>query len=233
MNTSPPLLSFEHVSCVYSLRSSMFTRKKFSALTDVSFSLYPGETLGVIGKNGAGKSTILRLLSGIIAPTSGRIQRQAGLSVSLLSLQVGFDSELSGRDNIALSGLLLGFSMREIRRLEDGIIDFAALGEYIESPIKTYSTGMRARLGFAIAVHLTPDVLLIDEVLGVGDIEFRKKAVSAIKAKVISNQTVVLVSHDMNTLRSLSDRVVWIEDGVTIMEGVAGEVIDKYLAERT
>lgn len=230
MSTHPSFISVRNVGCTFTVRKGFFSFKEYEALKNVSFDIYQGETLGIIGRNGAGKSTLLRLLSSIILPNSGSISRPEKLSVSLLSLQAGFDLELSGRMNAILSGMLLGFSKSAIEARLDGIAQYAELEAFFDSPLKTYSTGMRARLGFAVGMELSPDVLLVDEVLGVGDTEFRKKAVETMKSKMRSEQTVVFVSHDMHTVKTLCDRVVWVEDGVTRLEGAAEDVVATYLS---
>lgn len=227
---STTLLDLNHIGCCFKIRQGLFRSKQYIALRDVSFDVRKGETLALIGRNGAGKSTLLRLISGIYKPDTGTITRQRHLSVSLLTLSAGFDPELPGRVNAILSGMLLGFHRKEIEAKLDDIIAFAELEHAIDDPLKTYSSGMRARLGFAIGVEMSPDVLLVDEVLGVGDINFRKKAVAAMKNKMASDQTVVFVSHDMNTVKNLCDRAVWIEEGVTRMLGNATEVVDAYIA---
>lgn len=197
------------------------------ALEDVSFELYPGEVLGVVGRNGSGKSTLLRLLAGIIAPDRGRVINR-GVRVSLLSLQVGFARHLSGRRNIVLSGLLLGVEMKVIQEKIEEIIAFAELEEFIDEPIATYSSGMTARLGFAIAFQMNPEVLLIDEVLGVGDGAFAAKSSQMLRERIQSNNTVVLVSHNARRTLELSDRVVWIDRGRTRAVGPAAEIMEQY-----
>lgn len=185
---------------------------KFWALEDVSFKVLEGETLGVIGKNGAGKSTLLRLLGGLIVPDRGRIFR-ADVKSTVLSLGVGFDMRITGKDNIILSGLLLGFKKRHLYKIMPQIIELADLGDFINEPIITYSEGMKARLGFAIAYYAETDVILLDEALAPGDQEFRKKAADMIKKKMKSeNQTVVFVSHEMDLIHELCDRVVKVEN---------------------
>ncbi len=173
MNT--PLITLENVGCRYKYRKSRFSFGHHDALKDINMTLHRGETLGVIGRNGAGKSTLLRLVAGIIEPDFGRIITPQPVTVSLLTLQIGFSNELSGRDNAILGAMLLGHSKKEaLERVED-IKDFSELDTWFEEPIKFYSSGMRARLGFAVAIEMCPDVLLVDEVLGVGDESFRKK----------------------------------------------------------
>ena len=220
-----PVLALRNVGVFYQRRGGV----RHWALEDVSIDLAQGETLGVIGRNGAGKSTLVRLLSGIIRPDRGEYVNH-GYQASLLSLQVGFVSHLSGRENIVLTGLLLGMSLRDIRSRLDEIVAFAELEEFIDEPIDTYSSGMRARLGFSAAFHVDPDVLLIDEVLGVGDAEFVEKSKAVMQERIRSDKTVVLVSHNANVVRSLCDRVVWIDRGRTVAEGKTDEVLGLYQA---
>jgi len=222
-----PLISLKNVGVSYKLSRSIFSTQKYAALKDVSFDIYRGDSIGVVGRNGAGKSTLLRLLAGIISPDSGAIVSNQE-TTALLSLQAGFNGELDGRANAILNGMLLGFTkLQMIEKIED-IIAFSELGDAIHKPVKTYSTGMRARLGFAIAVHIHPEVLLVDEILGVGDADFREKSTAVMKERLGSDQTVVLVSHQANIIKSLCNRAVWIEDGVTKMEGDAITVVSAY-----
>ena len=197
------------------------------ALKDVSFDLYHGETLGVIGRNGVGKSTLLRVMAGIIAPDRGEMINRSGRA-SLLSLQVGFVAHLTGRENAMLSAMLLGMSRREARLKLDEIVSFSGLGDFIDEPVGNYSSGMRARLGFAVSFHVDPDILLIDEVLGVGDAEFKQKSTIAMKERIRSDRTVVMVSHNLQTMRELCDRVVWLEKGHTVAEGPTEYVVGLY-----
>lgn len=185
----------------------------FEAVKHVSFNVEKGEILGIIGKNGSGKSTMLKALAGIFSPDSGTIDTK-DYSVSLLSIGVGFQKELSGRENILLSGMLLGFSEAEIREKMDGIIEFAELGKFIDMPVKTYSSGMHSKLAFSITAILETDIMLIDEVLSVGDEKFKKKSYNKMKS-LISNKdrTVVIVSHSISTLKDLCDKVMWMHDG--------------------
>lgn len=222
-----PVVEVEHVAVVYKRRRGLFAHDSFEALRDVSFNLYHGESLGIIGRNGAGKSTLLRLLAGILEPDRGCLVT-AGLKTALLSLQVGFDGNLSGRYNAILSGMLLGFGRRHILEILPEIIAFAELEEFIDQPLRTYSTGMRARLGFSVAFHLDPDILLIDEVIAVGDEAFRKKSYEVMEERIRSDRTIVLVSHTPETLHKLCNRVVWIEDGETRLEGGVKEVLAAY-----
>lgn len=198
------------------------------AVKNVSYTVSRGEILGVIGKNGSGKSTMLRTLAGIFRPDSGTIDLK-GNSVSLLSLGVGFNNELSGRENIKLSGLLLGFSEKQIDERLESIIEFSEIGEHIENPVKTYSSGMHSKLAFSISVNLETDILLVDEVLSVGDERFKKKSKNRMKELILDeSRTVVIVSHDLNSVLELCDRVLWLHDGETKMIGKTEDVINAY-----
>lgn len=222
-------ISLRNVAICYQIRKSFLRWHCFEAIKDVSFDLYHGETLGLIGRNGAGKSSLLRLIAGIIAPDRGTVTNY-GYSVSLLSLQLGFEPNLSGVDNIILSAMLLGISKRKAQAAIAEIIEFAELGAFIYDPIRTYSSGMVARLGFSIAIILQPDVLLIDEIMGVGDVEFRKKSSTALQNKLRSEQTVVLVSHASEQIKTLCDRVIWIENGMNFREGPSAQIVEDYEA---
>lgn len=221
-------IKLESVGVSYKKRSKLFSSNKFWALRDVSFNLYRGETLGVIGRNGVGKSTLLRLLAGIISPDKGKVLNY-GVTASLLSLQVGFIPYLTGRENALLSGMMLGLSKSKVLSLMDKIYDYCDIGEFFEQPVSGYSSGMRARLGFSVAYYAEPDVLLIDEVLGVGDADFKVKSSQALKKRIKSNETVVIVSHNVTTLRQLCDRVIWIEQGEKCLEGNANDVLDEFV----
>ena len=203
---------------------------RFWALEDVSLTLARGERLGVIGRNGAGKSTLLRTLAGIIAPDRGRITR-APVSCQLLSLALGFMPHLSGRDNAVLSGLMLGMRRREIVRRLPAILEFSELGDFFEQPISSYSTGMSMRLGFSVAMQVEPDVLLIDEVLAVGDAEFQQKSGAALRERIHGGTTVVFVSHGDAAIRQVCNRALWIEHGRSVMQGSVDEVLVAYHAE--
>lgn len=227
--SSQPLITMDHVGLFYKAHHIFNARRRgiFWALKDVSLEVFPGETLGVIGRNGAGKSTLLKVAAGILAPDRGRVTLSTR-SVALLSLQVGFVPHLTGRENIMLSGLLLGMSRKTIRAQLDEIISFAELEAYADQPIYTYSTGMRARLGFAAAFQIDPDILLIDETLGVGDAAFRVKSNAEMKKRITSSKTVLLVSHQPGVIEELCDRVVWIENGETRLIGAPHSVLDAY-----
>lgn len=224
-----PIISLENIACHYRYRKDRFRFGVYEALRDINLTLHQGETLGVLGRNGAGKSTLLKLIAGIIRPDSGQIFMHEQVSISLLTLQLGFSEELTGRDNAIMGAMLLGNTKsRALARLDD-IKAFSELGDWFYEPIKSYSSGMCARLGFAVAMEMSPDVLLIDEVLGVGDEVFRQKSAAAMKAKMQSGQTTLFVSHDLHTVRELCSRVVWIENGVTRMEGQTDHVLEHYL----
>jgi lipopolysaccharide transport system ATP-binding protein len=223
----PPVLSLRNVGAAYWLRKGLFRRQRYWALKDVSFDLYHGESLGVIGRNGCGKSTLLKILAGITRPDKGSISGQ-DVRATLLALQLGFLSYLTGRENAMLSGMMLGLTRQQIAGRMEAIAEFAELGDFFDEPIAEYSAGMKARLGFAVAFQLDPDILLIDEVLGVGDAEFRKKSTAVMEEKIRSDKTVVLVSHSPETIVELCDRAVWIEDGCTQAVGPAQEIVDRY-----
>jgi len=193
----------------------------------LSFDLLCGETLGVIGRNGVGKSTILRLMAGILAPDEGEVVNYAGRA-SLFSLQVGFVSHLTGRENAMLSAMLLGMTWREARAKLHSIIEFSGIGDFIDEPSGNYSTGMQARLGFSVAYHADPPILLIDEVLGVGDAEFRRISTEAMKERIRSERTVVIVSHAIDLIEELCDRVLWIDRGGVVAQGDTRSVLAAY-----
>lgn len=223
----PPLLSLRNIAVHYRQSRNLLRKKSYTAIKNVSFDVYRGDSLGVVGRNGAGKSTLLRVIGQVITPDEGEYINN-DVRIALLALQAGFDLELDGRLNALLSGILLGFTRQQIEQKLDSIIEFAELGEFIDQPIKTYSTGMMARLAFSVAHMLEPDVLLVDEVLAVGDVEFREKSLEAMRKKLQSDQTIILVSHDAATIKSLCNRAVWIEDGVTQMVGQPDEVVQAY-----
>ncbi len=206
----------------------LFKRKDgpnhFWALRDVSFRVVHGESLAVIGPNGAGKSTLLQVLAGIIQPNEGSVEVIGDVS-SLLTLGAGFDQDLSGRDNIRLAGAFLGVDHREMERRLPGIVEFADIGEFIDAPIKTYSSGMRARLGFSIATAVDPDVLLIDEVLGTGDEVFRAKSKQRIIELTKAAKAIVLVTHDMGWVTEFCNRALLLDKGHVILEGPPAEVV--------
>jgi len=225
MNTD--VMDIRNVSVRYKSRRSFFRHDYFSALEDVSFTIKKGETLGVVGTNGCGKSTLLKVLANIYGVDGGKVSWHCR-QVSLLALSLGFDAELSGRDNAIISGMLLGGRKKDVLEKLDEIIGFSELGDFINKPIKTYSNGMRARLGFAVALKMNTELLLIDEVMGVGDGKFKLKAEAAMVSKISSQQTVVLVSHSMSQVRKLCDRVLWLHAGRVKMIGAPENVLNAY-----
>ena len=203
-------------------------KERFVAVKGISFDVREGEILGIIGKNGSGKSTTLNALAGIFSADSGVIDLK-GHSVSLLSIGVGFQREMTGRENIILSGLLLGFTEEQIHEKEEEIIAFAEIGQFIDMPVRTYSSGMFSKLAFSITAILETEIMLIDEVLSVGDQRFKKKSYKKMKDLISSkDRTVVIVSHSIETLRQLCDKVLWLHDGEIIRLGDTDEVLDEY-----
>jgi ABC-type polysaccharide/polyol phosphate transport system ATPase subunit len=199
----------------------------FEALKGVSFVIREGETVAIIGRNGSGKSTILKIIAGVYRPTAGEI-RVSGHVGALIELGAGFHADLTGRENIILNGLLLGLSKQEIQAREQQILDFAELGDFIDSPVKQYSSGMFMRLGFAVATEVNPDILLIDEILAVGDGTFRHKCAARIDDFRRRGKTIVLVSHSLDVVRQLCPRAILIDSGGLIADGPADEVIARY-----
>ena len=202
----------------------------FWPLRQVSFDVYPGESLGLIGGNGAGKSTLLKLIAGILLPTSGQILVRGRIS-SLLELGAGFHHELTGRENIYLNASIYGMNRRMVNERIDQIIDFAELGNFIDTPVKFYSSGMYVRLGFSVAIHADPDILLVDEVLAVGDHIFQQKCLERIYDLRDNGTTIVLVSHDASEIANLCNKILWLEDGHIRMQGDAKKVVDAYTSE--
>ncbi len=201
----------------------------FYALDDVSFDVHEGEVVGIIGRNGAGKSTLLKILSRITEPTRGRAEIYGRVG-SLLEVGTGFHPELTGRENIFLSGAVLGMTRAEVQRKFDEIVAFAEVEKFLDTPAKHYSSGMYVRLGFAVAAHLEPEILLVDEVLAVGDINFRRKSLGKMHAVSRSGRTVFFVSHDMSSIRQLCQRVLWLDAGKLKMQGTAEETTLRYEA---
>ncbi|MEI2743248.1 MAG: ABC transporter ATP-binding protein [Candidatus Competibacter sp.] len=199
----------------------------FNALDDISFSVEQGETIGIIGPNGAGKSTLLKVIARVLRPTRGRL-RLRGRVAPLLELGAGFDYEMTGRENIFLNGAVLGFSRKDIARRLDRIVDFSGIGDFIDAPVRTYSSGMVARLGFAVATDIRPEVLIIDEVLAVGDAEFQQKSAARIREFRDNGSTILVVSHSPASIKALCDRALWLEHGAIRAIGPADAVVDQY-----
>lgn len=204
----------------------------FWALSDVSFSVPRGEVLGIIGKNGAGKSTLLKLLSRITEPTTGGFQLY-GRIASLLEVGTGFHPELTGRENIFLNGSILGMSREEIKEKMDSIVEFAEVQQFLDTPVKRYSSGMYVRLAFSIAAHLDPEILLVDEVLAVGDVHFQKKCLGKMNDIARSGRTVIFVSHNMNTIRKLCTHCLYLDGGKLLDQGDCDSIIARYLNEQS
>ncbi len=240
-------ISLERVSKIYqlwgkrsqfaTLKSALLKRKiiptpeaSVRALRDVSFSIHRGEAFGIIGRNGSGKSTLLKLISGILKPTSGRVV-VTGRIAALIELGAGFHPEITGRENIYINGIMLGLSRREIESRFDQIVEFSGIRQFIDQPVKTYSSGMYVRLGFAVAVHVDPDILLIDEVLSVGDEEFSAKCTAKIQEMKYRGVTLVFVTHQLDQVRNLCDRAVWLERGEIGASGDPARVVDAYLQQ--
>src|SRR6266436_1518852 len=232
-------LKFNRVSKKYNIRANgdspkRWYRRAFAkrpgqmwALRNVSFQVNEGEALGIVGHNGAGKTTIMKILSGITTPTSGEITIRGRLA-ALVEVSSGFHPELTGRENIYLHGAMLGMRRSEIRKKLDSIIEFSGVGQYIDVPVKRYSSGMYVRLGFSIAAHLDPDILLLDEVLAVGDAAFQAKCLSRIAELKEDGRTLVFISHDLAAVEALCERVLLMEGGRLISDGPARQVIDEY-----
>ena len=214
---------------VIRLLKGKMEKKKHKVLDNISFSVKKGESIGLIGHNGAGKSTLLKILTGIMRPTEGSVMVK-GKVAPLLNLGAGFDNEASARENVYLNGAILGYSKREIEHKYKEIVDFAELHDYMNMPLKNFSSGMVARLGFAIAIDVNPDILLVDEILSVGDENFRKKCSEKINELRDRGVTFVIVSHNMSQIKNLCQKAVWIEDSHMKAYGDAKEVCDKYIA---
>lgn len=235
-------VSVDHVSKSFrmysernqSLKSAVLRHKKsvhedFWALKDVSFEVEHGQTFGLIGKNGSGKSTLLKCLAKILWPEQGAITAR-GKQASLLEVGSGFHPELSGRENVFLNGSILGMSRKEVTRKFDEIVSFSGVGHFIDQPVKNYSSGMYVRLGFSVAIAVTPDILVVDEVLSVGDATFQKRCRTKFAEMKAEGRTVILVSHSMATVRDMCDQVAWLDSGTLQTIGPASEVIDAYSA---
>jgi len=226
------LISLEGAGVCYRKAHGFFksVRSDFWALKSLTMQVFEGETVGILGRNGAGKSTLMRLLADIIDPDCGTVTKHKKLCTTLLSIGVGSHSTLSGRENAILNGMILGATKQHMKNSLERIKEFSELGDFFDQPIYTYSSGMAARLGFATALEVDPDVMLIDEMLSVGDSGFQLKSAEALKARLKSGKTAVLVSHSPTTIADLCSRCVWIEDGIAIAQGDAAEVAKQYEA---
>lgn len=207
-------------------------KRGFQALHGVSLCLNHGEKLGIVGRNGAGKSTLLRLIADVLQPDTGTVFRDHG-RCQLLALGVGFIGHLSGRQNAYLSGLLMGIDKRDMKRRLEDVKEFSELGEFFDQPLDTYSSGMRSRLAFSTGIQLEPDILLLDEVLSVGDASFKRKSREVIRGRLDSNATIVMVSHDERILSEICDRIIWLEAGRSIEDGPPEQVLPRYSAALT
>lgn len=228
MTSGDMLLTADNLEYAYSSRIWGFKRLNYPVLKGLNFQIRRGETLGIMGRNGCGKSSLLRILNGVIAPTGGKLIYDKRISSILLTLGLGFDTNLSGRDNAILSVMLQGGTRKEAGALIEDIKEFSELGEFFERPVKTYSSGMRSRLGFSTAMKTEVDLLLIDETLAVGDRQFKKKAEKAMMEKINSEQTVVFVSHSGSQVSKVCSRALWLEEGVIQAEGDTREVAKQY-----
>ena len=211
------------------LRGNSKEQETFWALKDISFEVQTGEVLGIIGRNGAGKSTLLKILSRITAPTRGEIEYRGRLA-SLLEVGTGFHPELSGRENIFINGAILGMSKAEIRKKFDEIVDFAGIEQFLNTPVKRYSSGMYVRLAFAVAAHLDPDILVVDEVLAVGDAEFQKKCLGKLQEVAGHGRTVLFVSHNLGAVKRLCHRAILLEQGQCVTDGPVEQTVNTYLS---
>ncbi len=229
-----PSIELNNVSLCYRRRAVFFLsrnknlrkEKEFWALRDVTLTIYEGETIGFIGRNGSGKSTISRIISGSLKPDNGEIFING--KVQLLALGIGFRPAMTGRENAIISGTILGLSRKEIKEKMGEIEEFTELGDFFDEPVKTYSSGMRSRLGFAVSTIVNPDILILDEVMSTGDAAFRKKASERMTEMRKRTKTVLIVSHSRDQLRELCSRIIWFEKGELIMDGQVDEVLSTY-----
>ena len=225
---SEPILQAKNISLVYKPRGSLWGGFSHTALNNISIDLYRGETLGILGRNGGGKSTLLSILAGIVSPSSGKVICQPKVSRALLTLGLGFMSDISGRENAIFAAMLQGMSRKNAKGIISEVENFCELGEFFDQPVRTYSSGMKARLGFATAMYTRVDILLIDEVLSVGDLHFRKKAEDAMKNKLSGTQTCVFVSHNTDQINNTCTRAIWIDNASIRESGATAEVAHKY-----
>jgi teichoic acid transport system ATP-binding protein len=240
MSFDAPVISIEKLSKTYRTFNSPKDRliqnivgekkiyyKEFHALRDISFDVYRGEKLGIIGRNGSGKSTLLQIMAGTLKPTHGNVQVK-GRIAALLELGSGFNPEFSGRENVYLNGSIFGLSNKEIDELFDKIVDFSEIGDFIERPVKTYSSGMFVRLAFSVAIHVRPDILIVDEALTVGDVFFQRKCFSSIEELNREGTTLIYVTHELATLKQVVDRAILLESGKMIFDGTPVEAVNKF-----
>jgi ABC-type polysaccharide/polyol phosphate transport system ATPase subunit len=238
----PPVVSVQDVSITYrtsyekrpTLRDAVVrlgrgqrSVREVEAVKKVSFDVPQGTVLGIVGSNGAGKSTLVRAIAGILPPTSGRIEVRGKVS-TLLALGVGFNGSMSGQENVLLGGLAAGYTRQEIAQKYEEIADFAELGDFMEMPMKTYSSGMFSRLAFAVAVHMEPDILLVDEALSAGDAKFKEKAAEKMKSLVAEARTMFLVSHALGSVTDLCNDAIWMNRGEVMMRGEPADVVKEY-----
>ncbi|MBQ6444814.1 MAG: ABC transporter ATP-binding protein [Clostridia bacterium] len=240
--TMGPIIEFKNVSKRYKLYSgnrqrlaSVFVKnlniKTKDAVNDMSFSVYPGESVALVGSNGAGKSTVLKMITGVCFPTEGEIIVNGRVS-ALLELTAGFEGEMTGRENIYLRGTTLGLSPEEIKELEPEIVEFADIGEYIDQPVRSYSSGMKARLGFAINSNVHPEILIVDEALSVGDKSFKEKCLEKVRQLIAEdNVTLLLVTHNANTAKQFCERGIFIQKGTVKYDGTIEEAVARYEKE--
>ncbi len=242
--TDTIVINAENLSKIYKLYNSPVDRLKeslhpmrrqyhhdFWALRDVSFKVNRGETVGILGKNGAGKSTLLKILTGVLTPTSGRVTVNGKIS-ALLELGAGFNPELSGLENVYFNGMVMGYSREEIDSRLDNILSFADIGEFVYQPVKTYSSGMFVRLAFSVAINVAPDILIVDEALSVGDMFFQAKCMAKMMKMIDDGVTVLFVSHDTVSIKSLCQRAILLQDGAIVANDAAGKVVDMYFSAR-
>jgi lipopolysaccharide transport system ATP-binding protein len=210
--------------------ANILRKEEFWALNNVSFEIKKGETLGIIGANGSGKSTLLKLLNGIMMPDKGKITVKGKVG-ALIAIGAGFHPMLTGRENIYINGTILGMSRKEIDRKFDEIIDFADIGDFLDTPVKNYSSGMYVRLGFAVAVHSEPDILLVDEVLSVGDVDFQKKSLQKMQEIAKSDKVVIFVSHNLESISSFTQRAIYLKNGQVQLISGTNRAVRKYLID--
>ena len=213
---------------IRTLKRNKKAKRKIRILDGISFKVKRGERVGILGFNGSGKSTLLRIISGIYEPTEGTVKIN-GKVAPLLAISAGFDKNYTGKNNIFLNGAFLSMDENYLKEKYDEIVEFSELGEFINYPVKNYSKGMQAKLGFSVATAIKPDILILDEVLGVGDIKFKKKSNAKIQSMMKEGVTVLLVSHSIGQIKKICDRCIWIENGKIVMEGEAKEVCDAYV----